>query len=82
MGEMLTTQQSGETFPDAHTGFEIGMSLVGVKEPTEGQHDWSVLGKGPSGSDNMGDAGQATLGVGKGEVRSGHGGVYCMGIHR
>lgn len=79
MGKMLTMQQSGVTFPDAYMGFEIGVSLVVVKEPTEGQHDWSQARKEPGGSDGMREAGQATPGVGKGAVRSGHGGVLLCG---
>lgn len=56
MGETLTSQQSGEIFPDVYKGLEVGMSLVGVKEPTEGYHDWSVVRKEPGGNDNMGEA--------------------------
>ena len=41
MGEMLTLQQSGETFPDECKGLEVGRSFVEVKEPTDGQQDCS-----------------------------------------
>lgn len=36
MGEMLTMQQFGE-IPDGCKGLQVVMSLVGIKEPTEGQ---------------------------------------------
>lgn len=57
MRETLTTQPSGELFPDAYKGLGMGMSLVGVRGPTKASmRDWGMMRAEPGGSDNMGEA--------------------------
>lgn len=48
---MLTMQPSGEIFPDRFQDHQVGMSLVGIKKPAEGQYDWSMMRNKPSGND-------------------------------
>lgn len=78
MGEMLAMQQPGEIFPDGCKVLLVGMSLVGVKEPTKGQYDECVR-KEPGGNDNMGEACQVSRKRGGGECQTTVR-ICCMGI--
>lgn len=78
MEEKLTMQQSGGIFPGGCKSLQVGMSWVGIPDPTS----WSLERKEPGGNYSMREAGQVPRTVGAGRVlcettvR-----IYCVGIH-